>query len=108
MRRAVIVLPRAQRQVREIARWLSDRSAQGAVRWLEAYDRMVERLEENADACGLAPENEFVAPDIRQTFFKTPRGRTYRAFFTIGDDEVRILAIRGQGQPLVSPQDLSG
>jgi plasmid stabilization system protein ParE len=107
MKRAVVVLPRAQRQVQEIARWLTERSTQGAARWLDAYDRMIEQLEEQADQCGLAPENEFVAPEIRQIFFKTPRGHTYRALFAIAADNVRILAVRGPGQQLVSPQELT-
>jgi plasmid stabilization system protein ParE len=107
MKRTVLVLPRAQRQVREIAQWLAERSAQGAARWLDAYDRTIERLEEQADSCGLAPENEFVAPEIRQMLFKTPKGRTYRTLFTIAGADVRILAIRGPGQQLVSPQDLT-
>jgi len=35
----------------------------------------------------------------RQFFFKTPHGRTYRGVFTVVDDEIRVLRVRGPGRP---------
>ena len=103
MKRAVVVTSRAHRHVEQISRWLADRSPQGAARWIEAYDQMIERLEDQADRCALAPESKFVAAEVRHIFFKTPRGRVYRALFTITNEEVQILGIRGPGQQLESP-----
>lgn len=102
----VILEPRAHRQFRELARWLSDRSPSGADRWLDAFDNAVDQLERNADGCALAPENSLVKREIRQTLFKTPGGRMYRMVFTIVESEVRVLAIRGPGQAPLKRRDL--
>ncbi len=42
----------------------------------------------------------------RPFFFKTPHGRTYRGVFTIVDDEIRVLRVRGPGQPSLEPDEL--
>lgn len=54
----------------------------------------------------LAPEAEDIGEEIRQTFFRTRAGRTYRALFLIVGDEVRVLRIRGAGQAPVTSEDL--
>ncbi len=102
----VILEPRAHQHFKHIVRWLSDRSASGAEHWLDAFDDAVERLERNADGCSIAPENVLVNREIRQTLFKTPRGRMYRMVFTIVGSDVRVLAIRGPGQALLKRRDL--
>ncbi len=47
---------------------------------------------------------------LKQAFFRTRRGRSYRAVFVIvGDivgDEVRILRVRGPGQELIEPDEI--
>ena len=102
----VLLEPRAHRQFKQIVRWLSDRSPAGAERWLNAFDDAVEQLERNADGCELALENSLVNREIRQTHFKTPRGRMYRMVFTIVGSDVRVLAIRGPGQAPLNRRDL--
>lgn len=102
----VVVLPRARDQITGIVQWLAEHSPEGAARWLVAYDEAVDRLADHAGDCGLAPEDEYVTLTIRQILFKTRRGQTYRALFTIEDSKVRILAVRGPGQELVPPEEL--
>ncbi len=102
----VILEPGAHRQFKAIARWLNDRSPSGADRWLDAFDKALDQLERNADGCALAPENSLVKREIRQTLFKTPRGRMYRMVFTIVESDVRVLAIRGPGQAPLKRRDL--
>jgi toxin ParE1/3/4 len=102
----VILESRAHRQFKQIVRWLSDRSPPGADRWLDAFDNAVDQLERNADGCALAPENSLVKRELRQTMFKTPRGRMYRMVFTIVGSDARVLAIRGPGQPPLKRSDL--
>ena len=104
----VKTLRKAEADVRSITNHIYKRSPQGATRWLAAYDHMVERLESHADSCGLAPEDEFFSLKIQQILFKTPRGSTYRALFTIRDSEVRVLAVRGPGQTPLTPSELQG
>ncbi len=102
----VTLEPRAHQQFQRIVHWLSDRSPRGAEHWLDAFDGAVEQLERNADGCSLALENSLVKREIRQTLFKTPRGRTYRMVFTIVGPDVRVLAIRGPGQAPLKRRDL--
>lgn len=102
----VILEPRAHQHFKHIVRWLSDRSPSGAEHWLDAFDDAIERLEGNADGCSIAPENVLVKREIRQTLFKTPRGRMYRMVFTIVGSDVRVLAIRGPGQAPLKRRDL--
>ena len=102
----VVLEPRAHLQFQQIVHWLSDRSPAGAEHWLDAFDHAVEKLERNADGCALALENSLVQREIRQTHFKTPRGRMYRMVFTIVGSDVRVLAVRGPGQAPLTPHDL--
>lgn len=100
-------LRRAQADIRDIAAWLADRSPRGALAWLDAYDDLIARLENNADSCGPADESAEWELDVRQAFFKTRRGRVYRALFIIERDEVFILRVRGPGQAPVDPEELT-
>lgn len=99
-------LRRAQADVRSIARWLAERSPQGAKAWLRAYDEMVLRLETRASSCGPAYEHDACEFDVRQVLFKTPRGRPYRALFFLDGQDVYILRVRGPGQAPVDPAEL--
>ena len=58
------------------------------------------------DGYGLAPEDEFTDAKLQQFLFKTRRGRTYRGVFVVVDNEVRILRIRGPGQPPLEADEL--
>lgn len=100
-------LRRAQADVRQIVKWLAERSPRGALAWLAVYDSMVARLEKDATTFAPADENDDCEFDIRQILFKTRRGRIYRALFLIEGDEVFILRIRGPGQAPVQTDDLA-
>jgi hypothetical protein len=87
-------------------RWISKRSKQGALAWLNAYEQALVRLSEHAESCAAATEDrEFDLP-LKQALFHTPHGRVYRAVFTICGDEVRILRVRGPGQPPLQEDEL--
>ena len=108
MKFRVRTLSRAQRDVDSIVRWLSEaqQSPEGASAWSLAYERALDRLERSPRGCGPAPENAFVDIEVRQCLFSTRRGRTYRAVFTIMEDEIRILRVRGPGQALLTEDEL--
>src|SRR5438445_7762435 len=101
----VVLLGGAERDVDGIVAWLVERSAVGAARWLDALEEAKTKLAENPCSFGLAPEAEFVDAEVRQIIFKTRRGRRYRALFTVIEDEVRILHVRGPGQALLRAKD---
>jgi hypothetical protein len=100
-------LPKAKLDKRGIFLWLHEHSPSGAAAWLNAYDSMIERLKREADSFGEALERQDCDFDVKQIlFFKTRRGRVYRAVFCIEGQEVFILRVRGPGQAPISPRDL--
>jgi plasmid stabilization system protein ParE len=103
----VRTLERAERDLFGIARWLKKRSLLGARRWLLAYEDAKKKLGQTPLTYGRAPEDSRVDFELRQTFFKTPRGKRYRVVFTVVEDEVLILRVRGPHQRPLRRKDLS-
>jgi hypothetical protein len=106
MKFRVQLLWRAERDVDATIAWLSERSPAGAATWQRTWDETVEILRASADVYGIAPENEDQELEVRQILFQTPKGRQYRALFTIQGPIVYVMHIRGPGQNLVSPDEL--
>ena len=107
MKRQVKTLQIAEADVRSIHAFIHERSPQGASAWLEAYENALVWLEENANLCVLAIEDDRVAVELRQKLFRTSSGRAYRLLLTIYATEVRILRVRGPGQAPVRPSGLT-
>ena len=97
---------RAEEDVGQVSTWLASQSLDGAARWLDAYDNMIDQLRHTPLSFGLAPENELVDSEVRQALFKTHRGRVYRAIFTIEGDNVRVLRVRSPGQGPIASDEL--
>lgn len=106
MKHKVIALRRADEDVRHISRWIADRSLPGADSWLDAYEQLLARLAEHADSYPAALEDPDCSVPLKQALFRTRQGRTYRAIFTMIGDEVRILRVRGPGQPPLQDDEL--
>lgn len=105
MSHRVVVLRRAEEELTAIALWLASRSRDGAVRWLDAFERAKDSLAVDPYCGESAPESEFVEAEVRQILFKTRSGNRYRALYTIDGNDVRVLHIRGPGQPIVPPDE---
>jgi plasmid stabilization system protein ParE len=105
----VRLLTRAQGDADQIYLWLRQRSPQGAASWYAALLRKIDDLAVTPMACSFAPEARPLDIQLRQAFFKTRRGRTYRLLFVIVQNEVRIMRVRGPGQRPITrsevPQD---
>lgn len=102
----VVVLPSADRDFQAVYDWLRERSKPGADRWANAFLDALSRLEDHPEGYGLAPEDRDHPETIRQFLFKTRRGRTYRALFTVSGDRVYVLHIRGPGQQAMPPAEV--
>jgi len=102
----VDLLARAARDVDRIVAWLTKRSPVGARRWVSALDSAMARLGEDPLSFALIPEKVRVSFDVRNILFKTPKGRVYRAIFTVIGNEVRILRVRRPGQRPIRGRDL--
>jgi plasmid stabilization system protein ParE len=103
----VVVLARARLDVVTIYDWIADRSLEGAQRWLEQFEEATATLETNPFIAPLAPESGSFDIEVRHILFRTRSGRTYRAVFTVVDGEVRLLRVRGPGQPPLQPRDVA-
>lgn len=99
------ILPRAEADVDHIFAWLRDREPAGALRWYAAFEDAARAVPANPPGYSRAPEAELADVELRQFFFKTPRGRTYRGVFVV--DEIRILRVRGPGQRRLQPDELA-
>ena len=106
MRFDVIVLPEALNDLDEIIAGTKQRSPDGAARLLAAFHCELTTLASRPRIHPRAPEGQVVKREIRQMFFRTRRGRTYRALFEIRGDRVLILHVRGPRQNLLSPEEL--
>lgn len=100
------ILPRAERDVQHIFDYIQQRSEAGARHWWDAFQFAAGKLVENPERFGYAPENSLTQLPLRQFLFKTRRGRTYRGIFTVVEDEVRILRVRGPGQAPLENDEL--
>jgi hypothetical protein len=54
----------------------------------------------------LVPELSLPDFEVREILFKTRRGRYYRILYVIVEDEVRILRLRGPGEPDLPADEL--
>jgi plasmid stabilization system protein ParE len=101
MKHSVVVLPTAENDLNRILLWLSERSHSGALAWLLKWEEVVLALADDPDRCGLAPESDQHPIAIRQVIFRTRKGNPYRALFTIKNEMVFVLHVRGMGQKSV-------
>jgi plasmid stabilization system protein ParE len=103
----VRTLPRAELDAQHIYDWIKERSPEGARRWWLAFEDACDRLQRQPFSFALAAEAELCGRDVRQILFKTWRGKYYRALYVIIEDEVRVLRVRGPGQPDLSSHELA-
>lgn len=102
----VTILALAQIDAESIYEWILQRSQAGAAAWYAAFETAVGKVADEADSCALAPESDDIGIPLRQRLFRTRHGRRYRLVFTVTENEVRILRVRGPGQPPVERSNL--
>ncbi|HUY93308.1 MAG TPA: type II toxin-antitoxin system RelE/ParE family toxin [Pirellulales bacterium] len=100
------ILARADRDLQGIFNFIAELSPAGAERWWNAFLGAAARATSHPDQHPFAPENSLVDRELRQFFFKTRRGKKYRAIFTIAGDELLILRVRGPAQSPLTGDDL--
>jgi len=95
----VRILPRAEVDVQRIYDWIKQRSPSGANSWWLAFEKARAELGLHPLSYSLAPEAEGSSREVRQILFKTRRGHYYRALYVVVSSSVRVLRVRGPGQP---------
>ena len=102
----VRILHRAKKDFRQIFSYIEAQSLQGAERWKESFRECVDRVANDPERFALAPEDALAKFELRQALFKTPKGLMYRAVFTVLDETVLILRVRGPGQPALTEDEM--
>ncbi len=104
---SVTIQSHANLDFAEIVNWLSKSSVDGANRWIDAFDAALTAIAQSPFEHPLAPEDEFIEIGVRQVLFHTKRGRRYRILYTVANDQVRVLRVRGPGQNLLTRDELN-
>lgn len=89
----VRLLASAANDLDQIIGWIAERSPDGAARLLTEFHKLLGILQMSAESYSVAAEFDDDGYEIRQAFFRTRKGNTYRAIFLIKVGEVRILRI---------------
>lgn len=90
-----------------IFEWIAARSQQGAIQWDRAFFDALDRLQSSADQHGAALESTNLGKQVRECFFKTRRGLTYRLIYEIIDRDVYVLRVRGPGQRPIRSDEIN-
>ena len=106
MSRTLRIVELARRDVDDIFNWLVHRSVRGAISWYLAFGRAVDKVAASPEIFAEAPESGPLCRPLRQSFFKTRRGRIYRIVFELSEAEIIILRVRGPGQPRLQGREL--
>jgi plasmid stabilization system protein ParE len=102
----VKILARARADFDAIIAWIAERSPEGADRLTARFEEALAKLEENPFVAPIASESKYLGEEVRHIMFRTKAGRTYRALFVVVGTEVRILRVRGTGQPPLTAREL--
>jgi plasmid stabilization system protein ParE len=106
MSRTLRIVERARTDVEDIFNWLVHRSVRGAISWYFAFGRAVEKVAASPEIFAEAPESALLGRQLRQSLFKTRRGRIYRIVFELSEAETIILRVRGPGQARLQQREL--
>jgi len=106
VRFTVVLTARAISDLEAAREYLRQFAPETAERWYLSFLETLLQLETSPEIWPLAPESAEFPFDLRQFLFRTRSRRANRALFTIIGDEVRILAIRRPGQPLITQDDI--
>jgi plasmid stabilization system protein ParE len=93
MKFRVVITANAKSNLREYYERAAKHAPETAANWLNRFHDALQTLVSHPERCSLAAESALVEQEVRQFNFGKRVG-TYRALFTIADDEVRILHIR--------------
>jgi hypothetical protein len=73
---------------------------------VEAFQAAVTELETHAMQHAQVSEGKKLGHNVREKLFKTRQGRRYRLLYSVAGTDVRVLRVRGPGQPPVRRRDL--
>ncbi|MCA9120969.1 MAG: type II toxin-antitoxin system RelE/ParE family toxin [Planctomycetaceae bacterium] len=85
--------------------WAENHSLEEALKWHDAIYAQLDTLLSFPERHAVAPENDEFEYEIREKPIGVGPKPSYRAIFTIVDDEIRVLAVHRAAQDDVKPTD---
>ncbi len=85
--------------------WAEHHSLDQAILWKDAIYEQIEALSEMPLRHALAPENDQFSYEIREKPIGLGNRPSYRAIFTIVENEVHVLSVRRVSQDEIRPSD---
>src|SRR6202041_762571 len=80
-----------------LRRVLAEHAGEQGLRWYAALNRAINTLSEAPNRCPIAPESATSRREIRHLLYGN-KPHVYRVLFTIKDDVVTVLHVRGPKQ----------
>ena len=104
MKRFRVIIERPAREDIEqyYERAVTAGAGQNAARWYNRIFEAILSLEDGAEWRGPVPEQDEVRERLYQLIFE----RRYRIIYTVIEDRVHVLCVRGQGMRELSPADI--
>jgi len=101
----VILQPRAEREIREAARWIAgqSRSASTALRWVRGLRTKIDTLKATPKRCPVDPDSEAYGEEVRVLLYGKRHGK-YRILFAIRGDVVHVLTVRHSARQSLSDE----
>ena len=93
----VIIQPNAEAEIEAAYLYRYARAPQAAAGWFAGLVEAINSLEQLPARCPLAPENAYVAEEIRRLLYGARRD-VFRILFTIQGDAVQVLHVRHGAQ----------
>ena len=101
----VVIMPRAERDLRTIYRYLRRNAPRAAKDWIKRARHSARSLARHPERCPLAPESASFDEPIRELFFGSGSRGTYRFLFTVVEEAVYVLHLRHGSMLPLSPDE---
>lgn len=95
----------AREVIADAVRWLSERSPEAAVRWLDGLEQTISGIADFPTRCAIAPETDTIGIEIRQQLYGRRAGR-YRILFAVRGEIVHVIHVRHGARDMMQPVDV--
>lgn len=107
MKLRLLITPTADADLLRNSQWWAENYSQSqAEDWYLGFSEAIERIPDSPNRHPLARENPEFTFELRALHFGVGHHPTHRALFTVREDTVLVIAIRGAAQSDISPNDV--
>ena len=101
----VVIMPRAEHDLRTIYQYIGRNAPRAAANWLKRARQAASSLAHYPERCASAPESASFNEPIRQLLFGSGNRGTYRFLFTVVEQTVYVLHVRHGSMLPLSPDE---